>query len=174
MKTLFPIFVARVCVWLAMGGAPAPTPAHPATAVPPTVTSVPTATATSIPPTATPTATWTPTQTPLPMSTNTPAPPTATRVPPTPTHPPLPSCADTPVEMAGLLWINQFDGEATITIVDHEYRVPGNSTLLIPIPAGKKFVIDAFIPGVGRLRPAPGPFTWDAGYCELWSPGRAP
>ncbi len=84
-----------------------------------------------------------------------------------------PSCADTPAGMAGLLWINQFDGEATITIVDHEYHVPGNTRMLIPIPAGRKFVIDAFIPGVGRLRPAPGPFTWDPGYCEVWSPGRA-
>jgi hypothetical protein len=92
----------------------------------------------------------------------------------TPPKPAGPSCADTPPGMAGLLWINQFDGEATITIVDHEYHVPGNSRMLIPIPAGKKFVIDAFIPGVGRLRPAPGPFTWDAGYCEVWNPGRAP
>lgn len=95
--------------------------------------------------------------------------------PPTSTlpKPAGPSCADTPPGMAGLLWINQFDGEATVTIVDHEYHVPGKSTMLIPIPAGKKFVIDAFIPGIGRLRPAPGPFTWDAGYCEVWSPGRA-
>ncbi len=111
----------------------------------------------------------------------TPTPITPTSVPPTATPKPtpvptraLPSCADTPPGMAGLLWINQFDGEATVTIVDHEYHVPGKTRMLIPIPAGKKFVIDAFIPGVGRLRPAPGPFTWDAGYCEVWNPGRAP
>ncbi len=93
-------------------------------------------------------------------------------LPTVPPAPALPSCSDTPAGMAGLLWINQFDGEATITIVDHEYHVPGNTRMLIPIPPGKKFVIDAFIPGVGRMRPAPGPFTWDAGYCEVWNPGR--
>jgi len=110
--------------------------------------------------------------TPTPKPTATQGPTSTPKPPPSPTSPPLPSCKDTPPGMAGLLWINQFDGDATITIVDHEYRVPGNSRMLIPIPAGKKFVIDAFIPGVGRLRPAPGPFTWDAGYCEVWSPGR--
>ena len=88
-----------------------------------------------------------------------------------PVKPQGPSCADTPAGMAGLFWINAFDGEVTLTIVDHEYRIPGKGTLMVPIPPDKKFVIDAFIPGVGRLRPAPGPFTWAAGYCEIWSPG---
>ncbi len=120
-------------------------------------------------PTPKPTSTPLPTATPRPTFTPLPPPPTATRAAPAQA-----SCADTPPGNAGLLWINAFAGEATITIVDHEYHVPGNTRMLIPIPAGKNFVIDAFIPGVGRLRPAPGPFVWNAGYCEIWSPGKAP
>ncbi len=90
-------------------------------------------------------------------------------VPPMATRPPL-ACGDLPPGMAGLLFINHFPGEATVTIVDHEYHVPGNSQLLIPIPAGKRFTVDVFIPGVGRYRPALGPFTWDAGECQTLEP----
>lgn len=86
-----------------------------------------------------------------------------------PSPPPLP-CGDLPPGTAGLLYINHFPGEATVTIVVHEYHVPGNSRMVIPIPAGKPFTIDAFIPGVGRYRPTLGPYTWEAGECHQLEP----
>jgi hypothetical protein len=97
----------------------------------------------------------------------------ATRIPPTPV-PTRSPCGELPPGMAGLLWINRFPGEATVTLTDHEYHVPGNSQMLILIPAGKKFVIEAFIPGVGRLNPKLGPYTWEGGECHVLNPGNRP
>ncbi len=103
---------------------------------------------------------------------------TPTRVPPTvaptrapvPTRTPLPSpCGEMPPGMAGLLWINHFPEFATVTLTDHQYRVEGNSQLLMLIPAGKQFVIDANIVGVGQLKQ--GPFTWQEGECHVYNPG---
>ncbi len=86
---------------------------------------------------------------------------------PAPTRPRSP-CGELPPGMAGLLWINHFPEFATVTLTDHQYRVEGNSQLLMLIPGGKKFVIDANIVGVGQLKA--GPFTWEAGECHIVDP----
>ncbi len=95
----------------------------------------------------------------------------ATKAPPPPTRPRQSACGELPPDTAALLYVNHFPGEATVTLTDHEYHIPGNSQLVIQVPAGKKFTIDAFIPGVGRLRPALGPFTWNPGDCFRLEPG---
>ncbi len=146
-------FVLGGCTSLPLLAPPTATPTSTNTPTT-TPTSTPTQTPTLIPPTSTPRPTSTPTFTPVP--------PTATRLP-------LP-CGDLPPGMAGLLFINHFSIESTVTIVDHEYHVPGNSQRVMLIPAGKPFTIDAYTPGVGRIRPALGPFTWNAGECVILEP----
>ncbi len=85
---------------------------------------------------------------------------------------PTSPCGDLPPNMAGILWINNFNEEVRVTLSDHTYTIPANGRLVMNIPAGKKFTVEAKHYGAQlELRPEfRGPFTWDAGHCEVWRP----
>ncbi len=144
---------------------------RPITAVPTTgpATNTPTATATGSTTTATAVAT-TVGAPPVVTATNTPRPtprPT-TRPSATATSTADPNPCKLAPGNAGLLVINNFDAEMTLTIVDHEYHIPGHNRQVVQFPGGKPITINAFILGVGR--DLSGPFTYNAGECRIYEP----
>lgn len=82
-------------------------------------------------------------------------------------------CGDLPPNMAGLFWINDFNDDWRVTLSDRTYIAPARSTTVMYVPGGKKFTVEAKLYGPHQtelwlLPEYRGPFTYDAGHCEVW------
>jgi hypothetical protein len=157
-----------------------PSATNPPTAVPPTAASSPspvpptdTATASPVPPTA---ATVQPTHTPPPPTATLP-PPTATKAAPKPTAVPAttvpqptspPSGCPLDPGNAGIFVVNDFDGQMTFTILNHEYKIEPHASQLVQIPGDTKFTASVSVVGVGKT--SFGPYTLSAGQCVKYEP----
>jgi hypothetical protein len=69
---------------------------------------------------------------------------------------------------AGILVINDFDGQLTFTVLNHEYKIPGHSQQIVQVPGGQSFTASVSVVGVGKTNF--GPVTLDAGQCVKYEP----
>lgn len=70
---------------------------------------------------------------------------------------------------AGILVINHFGGLMTFTVLNHEYKLDGNTEQLVQVPGGQEFTASVSVVGVGKTNF--GPISLEAGKCVTYDPG---